>query len=97
VHAALRVRRRVEAQIAGARLGEARGAAVTSEVSLVEDFNESVLAVALDGAGIADTGSTVGVRWLRRRRVAGQTGENTLPQRAQRLCTVINALEGRVS
>ena len=73
VDAALGVGRGVEAQGAWLVGGEARGAAVAGKVALLEDLDELVLAVALDGAGVTDAGGRVGGRvvGIGRRRVTG--------------------------
>lgn len=92
VDAAFSVRLRIDAQGARARFWESRGAAIAGKVALIEDLDERVFTVALHGTGVADTGRIVGIRRARGRRVAGQTGEDTLTERAERLCAVLDAL-----
>jgi len=84
----------VDAQIAGTRSWESRGAAVAGKVALVEDLDESVVAVALDRAGIADARRIVGIGRVFGRGKTGETGKYSLAQRAKGFRAVLNALEG---
>jgi hypothetical protein len=93
--ASLSVGLRVDAQVAGARLGESRGAAVACKVPLSEDLDEGVLAVALDRAGVADTGGIVGIRGVGGRRIASQACEDALSERAKGVRAVLNTLAAR--
>ena len=62
VYAATGVGLAVGAQAARACGGDARGAAVASEVALLEDLDEGMLAMTLDGAGVADSCWGPGIR-----------------------------------
>lgn len=94
VHATLGARLLIDAQVAGARGWEARGTAVAGEVALGKNFDESVLAVALDGAGVADAGRVVGRFRVGGWWVAGQTGEDGLAEGTERLGAGFDALVG---
>jgi hypothetical protein len=59
VNASFGIRLWVDAQVAGAGLGVARGAAIAREVSLGEDLDERVVAMALDRARIAHAGAII--------------------------------------
>lgn len=69
---------RVHAEGALACRGQARSAAVASEVALREYLDEVVIAVALDGAGVADAGGLVRRTGIIGSWVAGQAGKDAL-------------------
>lgn len=90
---ALGISGRVDAEGTGTSRRIARRAAVACEVPLGEYLDKGVFAVTLDGARITDAGGTVvRLAWVVRRRIAGQTGEYALAERAKRFGAVLNAL-----
>jgi len=89
---AARVGLGIHTQVAGASGGIARRAAIAGEVALGEDLDEVVLAVALDGAGVADASGIVRRGGVLGRRVACQAGKDGLLERAEDLGTVFDAL-----
>jgi hypothetical protein len=93
VNVSLRTGLSVDAQSTGRRGGQAGGSTVTDEVPLVEEFDEGVFTMAGDGAGIADAGRCVWSGWIGGRRIAGETGEKTLAQSAERASTGVELLE----
>lgn len=73
------IRRRVKTEGAGAGLWVSGRSAIARKIPLVEYLDEAMLAVALHGARIADTGGIiVRIGRVLRRRVAGKAGEDTL-------------------
>lgn len=92
VHTTLEVRFGIGAQDAGARGGDAVGSTVACEVALLEDLDEGVLAVALDGARVADAGRGPCVGVGRGWRVARQAREDVLSQGTEDICAAVNAL-----
>jgi hypothetical protein len=89
------VGRLVQAQCAWARGRDALGSAVAGKVSLLEDLDEGVLAVALDGACIADAGGRPVIAGLCGSGIACQAGEYGLSQRAEDLGAGFDALKSR--
>lgn len=83
----------VRSERAGDRCRQASGSAIAGEVALRENFNESVVAVALDRAGVADAGGFVWRVHVFRRRVAGKAREDTLLERSKHVGTRIKGLE----
>lgn len=79
-------------QRAGGRGWEARRAAVTGKVALLEYLDERVLAVALDRARVADPRWRPRVGWRRWRRVACQTGKDALSEGSENSRAVVDAL-----
>jgi hypothetical protein len=61
MHSTARVGLVVGAQTTRAGGGDAGGAAIAGEVALLEDLDESMLAMALDRAGVADSGRGPGI------------------------------------
>lgn len=55
------------------RFWKACSSTIANKVAFAEEFNKSVLAVAGDGAGVADSGGSVRVRGNDGRRAAGET------------------------
>lgn len=94
VHAALGACLLIDAQVARARGREACGTAVAGEVALGKDLDKSVLAVTLNGAGVADAGRVVGRFRIGGWWVAGQTGEDGLAKGAEGLGAGFDALVG---
>ena len=92
VHAVLGVGGWVDTQIAGARRRKPRRAAVAGEIPLVEDLNEGMFAVALDGARVAHSGGVVRIGLVLRRGVARQTCEDALAEGAEWLGTALYTL-----
>ncbi len=82
----------IDSQIARGRLWEALGAAVTGEVSLVENFDEGMLAMALDRTGVADASRLVRIVGICTRGLAGEAGEDGLSQGTKGLSAVLYAL-----
>lgn len=85
---------RIQAQGAGARRGQSRRATVACEIALCENLHELVFAMALYGAGVADTGAIVWIGWYRRGRVAGEARKDALTERTEVLCAIFDALSG---
>jgi hypothetical protein len=56
-----------------------------------------MLAMALYGAGVADAGRAVWNGWIRRGRIAGETGEEDLTKLAYGLCAVLEFLKTCIS
>lgn len=83
----------IGAEIARARGGYPRGSAVAGEVALLEDLDQGVLAVALDGARIAHASGRPRIRWRRWRRVARQAGKDVLAKGAKDFGAGVNTLE----
>lgn len=78
--------------------GEPRRTTVACKVSLVEQLDQSMFTVALDGAGIADTGSVVvGLCGVLSRGgwVARHAGKNSLAEAPKRFRTTFNALRSQ--
>jgi hypothetical protein len=93
VNVTLKIRRRIGSQSAWARRWDSLRATVASEVTLLKDLNQGVLAVALNGAGIADTGRCPRVGGGCGRRIAGQTSEDVLSQGTENIRAAIDALK----
>lgn len=72
-----------------------RSAAVAGEIALLEYLDKSVLAVALDGASVADARRGVLLRGRRGRRVAGQAGEDILAEWSKDFGAGIDGLKGQ--
>lgn len=68
----------IDAQGAWTGRWDARRSAIAGEVSLLEDLDKSVLAMAGDGARVAHARRSPTVSSFGRRRVAGQTGKDVL-------------------
>jgi hypothetical protein len=81
----------IGSQVAWARRGYSCRATVACKVSLLEDFHQRVLAMALDRAGIADAGG-LPVRQVFCRGVACQAGKDVLPKGPQNLGAAFNTL-----
>ena len=64
------------------------GSAVADKVATGEELDESMFAVAGDGAGVADAGQRCAWRW-----VAGQAGEDALAERAERTGAGVELLD----
>jgi hypothetical protein len=92
VDAALCVRGRIDAEGAWACRGQALGAAVACEVALGEDLDEGVFAVTLNRAGVADASGRKVVGGVLGDWGAGEAGEDSLPQRSEKLSAVLYAL-----
>lgn len=86
----------VGAQGAWASRWDSSRAAIAGEVSLLENLDEGMFAMALDGTGVADTSGVPSTASLCRRRIAGQASKDILPQWTEDLGAVLNAL-GKVS
>lgn len=84
----------IGAQRARARRWNALCTAVTCEVALLEDLDESVFTMALDGTGVADACRCPFIGLLGWWGIACQTGEDVLAQRSENVRAGINALEG---
>lgn len=80
------------AQRAGARRRNALRATIACEVALLENLDEGVLAMALNGACVANTGRSPFIAELCRRRIAGQARKNILSQRTLNLSAAFDAL-----
>jgi hypothetical protein len=93
VDTALGIRGAADAKGAWLIRCESRGATVACKVALLEDLNQFVLAVALDGARIADTGRIIGWICIGGRRVACEAGKNVLSKGAKLLGTILDALQ----
>jgi hypothetical protein len=93
VNATLKVGLGIGAQRAGTRGGNALGATVACEVPFLENLNKGVLAMTLDGTGIANTCWSPGLlgrsSW---RRVARKASKNVLSKRSENVGTRIDAL-----
>jgi hypothetical protein len=72
-HTALEASVLINTQVAWCLRGEAASSAVANEVALIEKLNEMMLAVARDGAGIANSCRYVGIRRIFRWWVAVET------------------------
>lgn len=72
--------------------GNARSAAIAGEVSLLEDLDEGVFAVALDGTGVADARGNPFLCGRRGGRVACQACEDILSQGPKDLGAGIDTL-----
>lgn len=95
MNSSLSIRLGVDAQIAWTRSWESGGAAVAGKIALVEDLDESVVTMALNRAGIADTSRIIGIGRVLGRGKTGETGKYSLAQRAKGLCAVLDALGAR--
>lgn len=90
------VGRLVGAQGAWAGRWDSSRTAIAGEVSLLENLDESMFAMALDGTGVANTSGIPGTASVCRWRIAGQASKDILPQWTEDLGAVLNAL-GKVS
>lgn len=84
--------RRIQAQGAGTRCRQSRGATVACEVAFCENLDELVLAMALYGASVAYASAIVGIGGIRGRRIAGEARKDALTERTEVFCAVLDAL-----
>jgi hypothetical protein len=69
------------------------GTTIACEVALLEDLDEVMLAVALNGASIAYTGGCPVVALFGRRRIASQACEDSLSQRSEDFGACVDTLK----
>lgn len=98
VDVASSIRGIIGAKRARSRRGNTFGPAIACEVALLEDLDQCMLSVALDGASVADaSGCPDSLVFIFRGRIASQACENILSKRAKDFRTAVNALDGQLA